>query len=183
MDDGFEFLGHRIVRKRGPTGRKRPVTMIPRSRYQRLAARLSAQLTTDYRQNRLAVIDHLNRQLQGWSQFYQYTDYTGTVYDRVDHLVFWLLARWMARKYRTTIPRVLQQHVRAPKPGAVKTWVVSGQWPDGSGGTVVLRRLSSSPKRHFLWRNLPYNPYLQRDAALPPLLTSHYRDVAFAVQH
>ena len=30
VNDGFVFLGHRIIRKRGPRGIMRPVTTIPR---------------------------------------------------------------------------------------------------------------------------------------------------------
>jgi group II intron reverse transcriptase/maturase len=33
VNDGFVFLGHRIIRKRGPRGRMRPVTTIPWAKY------------------------------------------------------------------------------------------------------------------------------------------------------
>lgn len=183
VEDGFEFLGHRIIRKRGPVGRKRPVTQIPWGRYRRLADRLVAELSTDYSRNHLELVDHLNHQLAGWANFYQYTDYTAMVYRRIDHLVFWKLARWMARKYRSGVARELARHVRAPQPGAAKTWVVTGRWPDGHWGTVALRRLASSRKGQFRWHNPPRNPYILTDDPTPPLLTSRYRDVAFAVQH
>ena len=182
VDDGFTFLGHRIIRKRGGTGRKRPVTQIPQDRAQRLVQRLVRDLSTDYARNRLEVVAHLNRQLAGWATFYQYTDYTARVYRRLDHVVFWQLARWMARKYRSGVARELRRHVRAPQPGAAKTWVITGRWPNGQGGTVVLRRLAGSPKGQFRWRNPPRNPYILAPDT-PPLLTSRYRDVAFAVQH
>ncbi len=33
VNDGFVFLGHRIIRKRGPRGSMRPVTTIPWAKY------------------------------------------------------------------------------------------------------------------------------------------------------
>ncbi len=84
--------------------------------------------------NRLEVVAHRNRQLAGWAAVYQYTDHTAWVFRRVDHAVFWQLARWVARKYRSGVARELQRAVRAPQPGVAKTWVVAGRWPDGHGG-------------------------------------------------
>ena len=40
VNDGFVFLGHRIIRKRGPRGRMRPVTSIPWEKYRGFAQRL-----------------------------------------------------------------------------------------------------------------------------------------------
>ena len=122
--------------------------------------RLVRELSTGYDRNRLEVVAHLNRQLAGWAAFYQYTDYTAGVFRRVDHVVFWQLARWMARKYRSGVAQELQRAVRAPQPSAAKTWVVTGRGPDGRGGTVVLRCLVGSPKGPCRWRNPPRNPYI-----------------------
>lgn len=48
VNDGFVFLGHRIIRKRGPRGRMRPVSMIPWEKYRRFAEKLVKQLSGDY---------------------------------------------------------------------------------------------------------------------------------------
>ena len=42
VNDGFVFLGHRIIRKRGPRGRMRPVTTIPWEKCRGFALRLAA---------------------------------------------------------------------------------------------------------------------------------------------
>ena len=76
MDDGFVFLGHRIIRKRGPRGRMRPVTTIPWEKYRGFAEKLVKQLSSNYSRNRIDLVESLNRQLAGWATFYQYTDYT-----------------------------------------------------------------------------------------------------------
>ena len=38
VNDGFIFLGHRIIRKRGPRGTMRPVTTIPKEKLRHFAA-------------------------------------------------------------------------------------------------------------------------------------------------
>ena len=41
VNDGFTFLGHRIIRKRGPKGNMRTVTQIPIKKFQSFATKLS----------------------------------------------------------------------------------------------------------------------------------------------
>ena len=65
LNSGFVFLGHHIIRKRGPRGRMRPVSMIPWEKYRRFAEKLVKQLSGDYSKNRMDMMEHLNRQLGG----------------------------------------------------------------------------------------------------------------------
>ena len=68
-----------------------PVTTIPWEKYRGFAERLVKQLSADFSMNRMNMIESLNRQLAGWAAFYQYTDYTATVFRKVDRTVFWKL--------------------------------------------------------------------------------------------
>ena len=79
VNDGFVFLGHRIIRKRGARGRMRPVTTIPWQKYRGFADRLVKQLSGNYGMNRIDLMESLNRQIAGWAAFYQYTDFTATM--------------------------------------------------------------------------------------------------------
>lgn len=45
VNDGFVFLGHRIIRKRGPRSRMRPVTTIPWTKYRGLSAHAPPSVT------------------------------------------------------------------------------------------------------------------------------------------
>ncbi|EYE13109.1 group II intron, maturase-specific domain protein [Escherichia coli 1-110-08_S3_C1] len=38
--------------------------------------------------------------------FYQFVDFKAKVFSYIDRVVFWKLAHWLARKYRTEPPRV-----------------------------------------------------------------------------
>lgn len=182
VNDGFVFLGHRIIRKRGPAGRLRPVSNIPWEKYRSLAAKMVHQLSTDYSQNPLDMVEHLNQQLQGWATFYQYTDYTATIFGRLDRLVFWKFGYWLARKYHQGFRQLLPRYVRAPKPGQAKTWVLQGRNGEGRYMTVALKRLVTTPKGRFLWRTPVGNPYLLTLVDRPVRRhESRYADVAFAL--
>src|SRR5205814_10480197 len=67
VNDGFVFLGHRIIRKRGPRGSMRPVTTIPWAKYRGLARNLVYQLSGNYSVNKIDMVERLNRILAGWA--------------------------------------------------------------------------------------------------------------------
>ena len=53
VNDGFIFLGHRIIRKRGSHGNKRVVTTIPKEKFKRFAAKLANELSGNYSENKM----------------------------------------------------------------------------------------------------------------------------------
>jgi RNA-directed DNA polymerase len=61
VNDGFAFLGRRVIRKCGPRGRMRPVTTIPWEKYRGFAGRLIKQLSGNYGMNRMDLVESLNR--------------------------------------------------------------------------------------------------------------------------
>ena len=180
VNDGFVFLGHRIIRKRGSRGRMRPVTTIPWDKYRRFAEKLVKQLSGDYSKNRMDMLEHLNRQLGGWAAFYQYTDYTATMFSKLDRTVFWKFGYWLAHKYRRGFRSLMRDHVCHPESGVAKTWVLEGQNSRGWYGAIVLRRLVTSHKGQFRWKSPAENPYILRDETRHTI-DSRYGEVAFAL--
>jgi len=182
VNDGFVFLGHRIIRKRGPRGRMRPVTTIPWTKYRGFAHKLVQELSCNYSANKIDLVESLNRKLSGWANFYQFTDYTATLFGRVDRLVFWKLGYWLARKYKATIKTLCRNWVRAPAAGRATTWFLWGRNSRGIRIGVALRRLITSRKGQFKWRTPEGNPYLWRHEDRK-VLESRYADVAFALSN
>lgn len=146
VNDGFTFLGHRIIRKRGSRGRMRPVSSIPWEKYRRFTEKLVKQLSGNYSMNRMDLVESLNRQLEGWAIFYQYTDYTATIFSKVDRTVFWKLGYWLARKYKRGFRSLMREYVRSPEKGKAKIWLLQGQNSRGLYGELALRRLITSRK-------------------------------------
>lgn len=182
VNDGFVFLGHRLIRKRGPRGRLRPVTTIPWAKYRGLIDKIVKELSGNYNVNRIDLMERLNRKLAGWANFYQYTDFTATYFSRVDRTVFWKLGHWLARKYRRGMPSLMREFIRAPEPGKATTWVMKGRNSHGAYGELALRRLVTSRKGQFRWRSPKGNPYLIQDKN-QKRFESRYADVAFALSN
>jgi len=124
------------------------------------------------------MIRKVNAKLVGWAGFYQYVDNRAVVFHKIDSVVFWKLAKWLARKYSCSIKSLLIRSFRAPDSDVAKTWI----WYDTVNGErrgAVLERLSGRPKGTFRWRTPSSNPYLRVDERIT--LTSSYRDVATAM--
>jgi len=180
VNDGFVFLGHRIIRKRGPRGRMRVVSTIPKEKAKGFVRKLSEALSGNHDLGKVDMVDCLNRQLAGWAAFYKFTDFTAITFRRIDHIVFWKLAHWLARKYRTRIKLLMRKWFRVPEVGKAKTWLVYDTNKRGNHIGKALRRLVSSPKAQFKWRNPERNPYIFREE-IRSTVTSRYHDVAMAM--
>jgi hypothetical protein len=180
VNDGFVFLGHRIIRKRGSNGRMSVVTTIPKEKAKAFVYRLTEALSGNHDIATVDMIGRLNRQLAGWAAFYKFTDFTARTFRRIDHVVFWKLAHWMAQKYRSRIKPLMRNWYRAPEAGKAKTWLVYGQSERGNRVGKALRRMVSSPKAQFRWRNPETNPYIFRSEPRSTV-TSRYHDVAMAM--
>ena len=179
VNDGFVFLGHRIIRKRGPKGNMRVVSGIPNAKAKAFAHSWSELLSGDYSGSMIDKVEKLNLKLKGWAQFYRHTDFTAKVYSKIDRIVFWKLAHWLARKYRCSIKSLLMKWCKRPEPGKAKTWVLFGKTDKGYLFGASLFRLVSSTKMRFRWRLPESNPYLRDE--IRNTVTSYYTDVAMAV--
>lgn len=177
VDDGFTFLGHRIIRKIGPNGNMRPVTNIPKEKYSKFALSIIALLSGNYSVNKIDMIKQLNYKIIGWSNFYQFTDYTAMVYSKLDRIIFWKFAHWLGTKYKCSIKSLMKQSTR--KSGNAKTWQLSGMDSQGRYHiNMSLCRLVSSKKSSFKWRN-PVNPYSPEEEEKSYHAT--YKQVAMAM--
>jgi group II intron reverse transcriptase/maturase len=180
VDDGFVFLGHRIIRKRASSGRMAVVTAIPKEKAKAFARRLTEALSGNHHTPAVDMIASLNRQLAGWAAFYKFTDHTARTFQHIDTLVFWKMAHWLGRKYRSRIKPLMREWYRAPATGQTKTWLACGRDTRGNPARENLRRLVTSPKARFLWRSPERNPYISRDE-VRSTVTSGYNDVAMAL--
>lgn len=181
VNDGFIFLGHRLIRKRGPKGNMRMVSGIPYGKAKAFSHSLSQALSGDHSCSKIDKVEQVSSKLKGWAQFYRHTDYTAKVYSKVDRIVFWKLAKWLARKYRCSIKSLMMKWIRRPSPSQAKTWIVYGKSDNGNVCGAALFRLVSSPKMRFSWRLPESNPYLRQETR--NTVTSRYKDVAMAVSH
>lgn len=156
VNDGFIFLGQRIIRKRSRYGEMRVVSTIPKEKARNFAASL---LSGNYSENKVDMAEQFNRKLKGWSAFYQFVGFKAKVFSYIDRVVFWKLAHWLARKYRTGIASLMSWWCKSPKPGQSKTWVLFGKTNHGKLSGEILGQV----KKLFRWRLPEYNPYLRTE--------------------
>ena len=161
VNDGFIFLGHRLIRKRGPKGNMRVVSGIPKDKAKAFSHSLSEALSGDHSCSKIDKVEQLNRKLKGWAQFYRHTDFTANVYSKIDRIIFWKLSNWLARKYRCSIKSLMMKWIKRPEQNQAKTWVLFGKTNSGKIGGASLYRLVGSQKLPFRWRSPGSNPYLR----------------------
>lgn len=163
VNDGFVFLGHRIIRKRSRYGDMRVVSTIPQAKARHFAASLTVLLSGNYGESKIDRVEIFNRKLKGWAAFYQFVDFKAKVFSYIDRVVFWKLAHWLARKYRRGIKSLMRQWSKAQKPGQSKTWVLFGKTNNGKLSDEILYRVVGQGKKLFCWRLPEGNPYLRQE--------------------
>jgi len=156
------------------------VTTIPNEKAKTFTCRLVEVLSGNHDCAAVDMIDSLNRQLAGWAAFYKFTDFTGRTFQRVDHVVFWKMAHWLARKYRSRFKPLMRKWYRAPETSQAKTCLLSGRRERGNLVGKAMRRLVRGQKAQFRWRNPERNPYIVRDEPRSTV-TSRYHEVAKAL--
>lgn len=123
VNDGFVFLGHRIVRKQSSRGHRRPVTGIPRESVRRLTHRLTELLSSNYGMDSHAMVMKLNQIISGWATFYSHTTYTSRIYGKLDSIVFWKFGHWLARKHRTRVNKLMRKWYGYSRVYGRRTWI------------------------------------------------------------
>lgn len=109
INDGFEFLGFWIQRKRGHKGMVTKVC-IPKGATHRMREKVAK--ATDPTTNETSVntkIRALNRIIGGWCRYYQYSGDIAKAFSNLQNYTFWKMAHWLGRKYKISIPEVMRR--------------------------------------------------------------------------
>ena len=181
INDGFDFLGHRLIRKRNGKGHMTVVTIIPWKKYRRFIDTL-LPIFADKDLQPDEVIKKLNNKIGGWTNFYKYTDHTAMIYQRIDKVVFWKFAHWIAGKYKQHITKMMGNHFKRPAPSQPRTWC----WKNSDAENaqkIYLSKLVGSPKARYARPRLTVNPYTleSQDLKVKRLIVSPYKEIANAV--
>ena len=110
ITEGFTFLGYRIIRSTGRSGKMVPKVLIPESAIQRFRHKMREILApSTTRESVRARIDAQNRLTRGWCQDYRKTSAPSKVFSALSHELFWAMAHWLGRKYKSNMPSVMQR--------------------------------------------------------------------------
>lgn len=177
VNDGFTFLGHRFIRKPRANGDMRVVTTIPKEKARNFSASLAKLLSKEHDRDNAEMIEKINRKIDGWANFYQFVDYKAKVFHHIDQVVFWKLAHWLAKKYRTKIKSLLIRWIKRPSNSVAKTWFVRRRAVNGELKDIFLKRLVGRGKRRANFPSVVVNPYLMVNKST---LHSGFDEIAMA---
>ena len=150
IKDGIKFLGFEIDRNRAGSGKLAPRIRIPRSAAKRLTEKAQVMLKGPTQDSVNIKIQALNRMIRGWCQYYQYTSSPADIFARVEHEVFWLMAHWLGKKFKLSMPRVMKRFRKGNRIGT---------------STSILLQASSFKAKRYKARQIT-NPYLMDEPDL-----------------
>jgi RNA-directed DNA polymerase len=111
ITEGFNFLGFRIIRSMGQSGKMVPKVLIPDSAVKRIRHKIREMLAPHTQSNSVkAKIIALNRVTRGWCQYYQATSSPMRTFRKVKDEVFLGMAHWLGRKFKVSMPTVMQRY-------------------------------------------------------------------------
>jgi RNA-directed DNA polymerase len=111
ITEGFPFLGYKIVRGIGQSGKMVPKVLIPEKaikRFRHKTRAIFARNSTDESVN--AKIQAQNWLTSGWCQYYRSTSNPADIFDKLGAEIFWDMAHWLGKKYKVSMPKVMQKY-------------------------------------------------------------------------
>ena len=153
ITEGFDFLGYRIIRSRGTSGKMVPKVLIPHKAIKQCQYKVRGMLgprTTN--ESFSAKILALNRLIRGWCEYYRSTSSPQWGFREVERKLIWDMAHWLGKKYKVKIPIVLRKYMKGkPKTFSTKT-------------TTLVLPTTYKAKRYMAktW----HNPYTEKEAII-----------------
>ena len=153
ITEGFDFLGYRIIRSMGTSGKMVPKVLIPHKAIKQCQYKVRGMLgprTTN--ESFSAKILALNRLIRGWCEYYRSTSSPQWGFREVERKLIWDMAHWLGKKYKVKIPRVLRKYMK----GTPKTF--------GTKTTTLVLPTTYKAKRYMAktW----HNPYTEKEAII-----------------
>jgi hypothetical protein len=111
ITEGFTFLGFRIVRERGTSGKMVPRGEIPEAAIKKFRHKVRGILApATCKASVNAKILALNQCIRGWCNYYRCPSVPSKPFSKLKHEVYWDMAHWLGRKYERNMPEVLQRY-------------------------------------------------------------------------
>ena len=113
ITEGFDFLGYSVRRGMGRKGKMAPKVRIPHKAIKKFRHAIREILAPHRAYESVnAKIAALNGLVRGWCEYYRCTSGPSQVFGRLSHEVYYDMAHWLGRKYKLSIPAVLQRFMR-----------------------------------------------------------------------
>jgi hypothetical protein len=147
----MSFLGHHVLVRRHPGhGRQVSASLVPRDRSQRFREKIKQLFKKASTGSSLRdQLRKLNPMLRGWANFYRHAWGAKKIFDFLDHYVWWTIARWLRKKHRISLKRLVPRYGRRNPGGRGVRW--------SDGGVVAFSAASVRVEQYKLgWMHEPY---------------------------
>jgi hypothetical protein len=127
----MSFLGHHVLVRRHPGhGRQVSASLVPKERSQRLREKIKQLFKKRSTGSSLRdQLRRLNPILRGWANFYRHAWGAKKVFNFLDHYVWWTIARWLRKKHRISLKRLILQYGQRRSGGRGVQWTDGGTSP------------------------------------------------------
>jgi RNA-directed DNA polymerase len=113
ITEGFIFLGYKIIRAVGETGKMVPKVLVPESATKKFRHKVREILAPNTLNESIkAKMMALNGLTRGWCNYYKCTSSPYVIFWKLNPEVFWGMAHWLGRKRQRSMPRIMQEYRR-----------------------------------------------------------------------
>jgi hypothetical protein len=111
VTDGLTFLGFRLVKEVGTSGKRVPKILIPEEAIRQFRPKRHETLAPHTHHDSVNMkIMALNRITGGWCRYSQGTSSASLMFGKLNPIVFWDMAPWLGRKFRLRMPQVMKTY-------------------------------------------------------------------------
>ena len=149
ITEGFDFLGYRIIRSIGTSGKMVPKVLVPQKAIDRFRRKVREMLSPSTTNESTGVmIQQLNWLIRGWCEYYRSTSNPSWAFETIQTELFWDFAHWLGRKYEIKHMSAIMRRFRRGK-------------ALGKGTRTLMRPIEYTAKRYVAktW----HNPYTEKD--------------------
>jgi RNA-directed DNA polymerase len=116
ITEGFDFLGYRVIRSIGTSGKMVPKVLIPEKAIKQFRQKIREILNpSTTRESTGYTIQRLNWLTRGWCEYYRSTSSPEWAFGNIGSELFWDFAHWLGRKYEIKQMPAIMQRFRKDK--------------------------------------------------------------------
>jgi retron-type reverse transcriptase len=114
--DGFVFVGYEIKKTTHSTQGKKigfgfSKIYVPNEKVSRVKEKLNYLMNIHRNSSFADLIRALNQVIIGWSNYYKLCNNWYDVSRKLDHWLYWEILHWLAKKHKSTIPKMIQKYL------------------------------------------------------------------------
>src|SRR2546427_5248141 len=111
ITEGFIFLGYKVIREMGQSGKMVPKVLIPGSAIKKFRHKVRGVLAPNTTgEATSAKILALNSIVRGWCQYYRASSSPQIIFGHIQQEIFWGMAHWLGHKYKINMPEIMKRY-------------------------------------------------------------------------